>query len=340
MKPPFLKILKTTVFLLIVVSAFFTSHAAAETFSRNLKLGDSGPEIFLLQKTLNQDTDTRLALSGPGSPGKETEYFGPLTKAAVERFQKKYFKDILAPLGLTSPTGFVGSLTRAKLNLIIETNKTSTAPPYQSGVSSNSSSANTSLPASGASSLNTQSPNSDSGNSLPSNPNLVNIDFYLENIAKLEREQGLDEATIQEHARIIREFASTSTDFRTQFEQELKKNLINQESSFNKLLDVFFGWIAKPANASGVPFGGPILYALPCTCSPVYSLAIGPPSTASILNYRIGTQAYLSKNLPAARFLLGFFTPGVQSCMIFVGLGCVFLPAYGEIQPMVGSSPL
>lgn len=43
-------------------------------------------------------------------------YFGPKTEDGVKRFQLKYAQEILAPLGLKSPTGIVGASTRKKLN--------------------------------------------------------------------------------------------------------------------------------------------------------------------------------------------------------------------------------
>jgi hypothetical protein len=53
-----------------------------------------------------------------------TGYFGSLTKQAVMRFQLKYKKDILEPVGLSKPTGYVGQSTLKKLNQLNSCYKT------------------------------------------------------------------------------------------------------------------------------------------------------------------------------------------------------------------------
>lgn len=89
------------------------------TFTQNLRQGARGMDVKYLQILLNADPDTRVSAAGAGSPGMETEFFGPATLAAVKKFQTKYSSEVLAPVGLTTATGFVGTQTRAKLNALL-----------------------------------------------------------------------------------------------------------------------------------------------------------------------------------------------------------------------------
>lgn len=91
-----------------------TCAVLASPIKSNLKLGDKGTEVKALQKILNKNGFI-IASSGVGSPGQETDYFGILTKQAIQRFQCA--KNIVC-LGDENTTGYglVGQKTRTALN--------------------------------------------------------------------------------------------------------------------------------------------------------------------------------------------------------------------------------
>lgn len=84
-------------------------------FTKNLWYGVKGAEVLLLQRILNSLGFT-VSSSGPGSPGNETDFFGPLTKDAVKRLQEANREKILTPIGLFNGTGYFGVMTRTFLN--------------------------------------------------------------------------------------------------------------------------------------------------------------------------------------------------------------------------------
>lgn len=79
------------------------------SFYRNLYRGSSGEDVYQLQKFLNSHGFT-LATSGYGSSGQETEYFGPRTQGALQKFQAANF--------IYPAWGYFGEITRSLINKI------------------------------------------------------------------------------------------------------------------------------------------------------------------------------------------------------------------------------
>lgn len=82
---------------------------------RTIRIGSIGEDVRTIQRLLNSDTATRVALSGAGSPGNETNRVGSLTVRAIQKFQVKY---AIAKPGVVG-YGQIGPKTRAKLNQML-----------------------------------------------------------------------------------------------------------------------------------------------------------------------------------------------------------------------------
>ena len=99
-------------------SVLGASYSLPETFSAPVVVGTEGSIVAVIQRILNQDPDTMVASVGAGSTGHESNYFGAMTRQAVERFQKKY--NIVAT-GTPETTGFgiVGPRTWQKMKEVL-----------------------------------------------------------------------------------------------------------------------------------------------------------------------------------------------------------------------------
>lgn len=110
--------------LLLATAILIIPTKSFAEITKTLKLGASGLEVKELQILLNKDPETQVAKTGVGSPGRESTYFGSLTKAAVIRFQTKYARETLYAGGISFPTGVVGPLTRGQLRKLYSSSNT------------------------------------------------------------------------------------------------------------------------------------------------------------------------------------------------------------------------
>lgn len=315
--------------------------SATNTFTENLSLGSRSAQVIALQKILNEDQDTRIASSGPGSLGYETAYFGSLTRAAVVRFQVKYASEVLTPVGLTRGNGFVGSYTRAKLNALTVTvaDTVSASPPVVSPVISPPV---TSIPAPVAVSP-TPTPVIETTHQ---NPNLKNVDKYFAALEKVAAKQGYTSVQITEMKQSALDYLATTTDLRATFLKTVQNSAHQAlESSFvGRILAIAeqaFGKVFLPERAlaaTGIPFGGALLFAMPCNGG-MWNITLEPlpPTFPVLLAYMSGTQAFLSYNIPFTTWLLGEYEPVP---MAYCWVGYYPYPSEGIISPMTGSSLL
>jgi peptidoglycan hydrolase-like protein with peptidoglycan-binding domain len=302
--------------------------AASYSFDRTLTLGSYGEDVRELQKILNSDSSTRILGAGSGSPGQETRYFGPLTKAAVIRFQEKYAQKILLPNGLSAGTGIVGPATRTAL--VSLNDPVSPAAP---------------------SSVPTDAVKTPTSTTASQNPNLKNLDKFLIAIDDTAAKQGVSAADLATIKEKVMEGVATTTDLRAAF-LKMVANKPDQPVATNSYVGTLlatireaFGKIFLPERAyaaSAAPFGGALLFTFYCNQSNTWLLTVEPlpPTYATLLTYVPWSQAFASYNIPITNFLLGFYAPGAGVCVVGACPYCITIPSWGMITPMVGSSPL
>ena len=91
----------------VVTPSVSTTPTTPSTFTIPLKLGDTNPEVTLLQTFLNTH-GYPVATTGTGSSGHESTYFGPATQAALIAYQKAN--------NITPALGFFGTITMGRMN--------------------------------------------------------------------------------------------------------------------------------------------------------------------------------------------------------------------------------
>ena len=275
--------------------------------------------MLLLQQLLNQDPATQLSVSGPGSPGNETSFFGPLTVDALKRFQQKYAQDILVPQGLSIPTGELGLFTRLKLNLLY---------PQEASLTS----------------FVTNAPTIIEGVEFPANYTIFE--------GRLPSEEEIQIAF--EISGGIVDSSSDIADLRLQLENSSFQFPLSSSSgtqtspaSSNITIPGSSGF-GLPSFSLFPPFGGKILRFSLCTCTPAVAFTIFNASggTKNLLYIPIISSIYKYYNLfiPGTN-VLGTTTPIRYGC--FQGLGiagfgaCVPDPTYPgtiSIVRLVGTS--
>ena len=107
-----------------------TGNGSCLTFSKTLAMGVNDSDVMNLQKLLNSDPDTKLAVAAGsvGSAGNEGNHFGPATKAALIKWQTKHN---------ISHTGFFGNLTKAAANAMCTTTTTTTTTTTNTNTTTN-----------------------------------------------------------------------------------------------------------------------------------------------------------------------------------------------------------
>ncbi len=314
--------------ILLVILLYAQSAFADCVVNSFLRAGSRGAEVKCLQKKVGAVTD--------GS-------FGPLTNMAVKAFQSNN--------GLVAD-GIVGPLTLSALNgvLVDEGN-------YPAGCTSTIGySTTTGAKCDGSSNFALDNPlvvndnnkfKSSVENANSKNPNLVNLDQFIETIVEVNKKSGSDEKELELISNTLRQAVlSSNVDYKEKFkellanESKLSVNLDPAPSIFGKVITKALSWFGinppvAQAQAVALPFGGALLLPFPCAGSWMLVITPLPPTNVKVLSYYPETQGFASYNIPFTEFLLGTYVPvGVCS------YGLVNIKTEGTITPMVGSSPL
>lgn len=340
--PSFIK--NATISTLLGVFLLPTS-AFAYTFATNLRMGDTNADVLALQQLLNKSLDTQVAVTGAGSIGQETTYFGAKTLDAVNRFQTKYRAEILTPSGLTAPTGFVGPATRAQLQKLSVMDTPAISEPTLT----------TTQPKTAAPALTTADVSKLTAVTLPDMS--TRVELYIAEVKKGLKDQGESADTIAQVEAEIRKIALNADKYIEDFYKQEQEFYKKKQAEIGGPVMAFFKnslpslssfFVGETAHAAlGLPFGGYVATIMPvCTCVPAVSqifVFLANPNVAVTnmnLDYVLGTQAFNWHTLPLPGIAtLGLYEP-TPTCFIGIPPKCVPLPSRGLITPIVGSSLL
>lgn len=79
------------------------------------------------------------------------------------------------------------------------------------------------------------------------------------------------------------------------------------------------------ARIAGVPFGGLVLFTIPCTCNapPTDQLVfVGPPKGGAFMKVAT-TRVYPKYIVAPGKYVLGLASPAPGICRVFIGLTCI-----------------
>ncbi|MCR4274622.1 MAG: peptidoglycan-binding protein [Candidatus Campbellbacteria bacterium] len=353
-------------FFIGVFFLLLSARASAETFSRNLRLGDSGGDVWQLQILLNQNTVTHVAEAGDGSPGYETSYYGVLTADAVRRYQELYREEILIPAGLVSGTGFFGPSTRAFISdtptIVIEDMGTGSTIPAEVGPDAKTKELFTSIVSrmnlvviSDTEMLMARKDTEIVPETIASPPTTRAVMDLVQN--QNENNVEILIAFLDEGGYLNDMDSKTKDAVKNQIRKDSKKDIIEliqssdditwaipQAQKTGNLLFRFLTsvvTILKPKEALAVsllPFGGTIYYRFFCYYSDTWAIVIAPPGmlTPAWVGYTYA-QGYANWNMPFASKTIGLYVPGTQTCYITYEGEPLLIPTMGVISFITGS---
>jgi hypothetical protein len=177
--------------------------------------------------------------------------------------------------------------------------------------------------------------------------------IYLERFIKAVEKTNKNNPDLPLIVQQIRKDSATTTDLVSTFLKQAAPVNKNQKKAPSKLgfvgdlLASLVDLVIKPKEADasiGLPFGGPLLYVYPCTCSPAWVTFTGPtanPLTSDLLlTYITGSQAYGYYTLPFSPHILGTYLITPPACYMYAGISCIPFYTEGTITPLVGSALL